>query len=904
MTATVDSHERDEPLDLRERIALAAIERRLLGNTVDPPLVAGRYELHAEIGAGGMGVVRRAWDRELQRVVALKFLRVGPRPDAAFARRLVQEAQALAQLAHPNVVAVYDVGPAEDAYYVAMEYIRGADVPQWLARERRAWHEIVAVFVQAAHGLAAAHDAGLVHRDVKPSNLVLGEDGRVRVVDFGLALARRTTPAAARDDDASPPWPGAITPPGSVLGTPGYTAPEQLAGRAADAASDQFAWCVSLFEALWQRRPFEPTALHRAATGAALPRPPTPPLHDPVPRWLMPILRRGLQADPAQRWPSMRALATAIERRLARRGRAPYLLGALALATAAGALALPRASAAPLCDAELATPWPRDGGTALALAFSRSDAPFAATAADHAIARLDRWAQRWDEARATVCTAQRPSAPATLRCLEHSAAEARATAALLAEATPDVIAHATDAVASLDDPTACLRATEPPASNPLDAPSPARRNLEDAIAQAAANNRAGRSAAAADALAAIVATLQTDERAIDLRARARLQLGHALHDLSREEAAHDALADAYFEALRVDDPRTATEALTMLVLVDGERLGRSDDAARWARHAHALIAAARLGPRAEGRLLHVEAAAHVVRGRHQAAIDAAVAALEQFEAAADAEPLDEAWTLHTLANARHEAGEFAAALADHERARTMVTAVLGEGHPEALLIDSGIAGDRLALGRADEALAGYQAVLARLQRDGDAATIARAHNNLAVTYEALARPDDADAHYRSALAGYEAAGATAWPATAATLYNLGHLHYRRGLVPQAVGEFRRCLELRRALLEPDNPAIAATTTALAVALEDSGDFDAALPQHLAALESRERVDPDALAVGHALFNLGLHHDKRGQSAAAIQWLTRALEHARAHHHDAFAAEVSAELTRVRTAAPR
>ncbi len=851
-----------------------------------------------------MGVVRRAWDRELHRVVALKFLRVGPQPDPGFARRLMHEAQALARLAHPNVVAVYDVGPAEDSYYVAMEYIRGADVLQWLAQEQPQWRAIVSVFVQVAHGLAAAHDAGLVHRDVKPSNVVLGEDGRARVVDFGLALARAGAGPRGHEHDAAPrSWSSTATPPGSVLGTPGYTAPEQIAGAPADAASDQFAWCVSLFEALWHRRPYDATALQRAAAGAALPWPSQPPPRDAVPRWLLAILRRGLQADPTRRWPSMRALAAAIEARLARRSRAPWLLGTVALGTIAAALALPRAEAAPLCRADADAPWPRDGGTALALAFGRSDAPFAATAADHAIARLDRWSQRWDEARATVCSARQSASPAALRCLEHSAADARATFALLSEATPDVVAHATDAVAALDDPTTCLRATEAPAQLGDDAIA-ARRSIEDAIAQAAASNRAGRAAEAADALAAIVAQLQPDESAIDLRARARLRLGDALHDLSREQAAHDALADAYFEALRVDDPRTATEALIMLVLVDGERLGHSDDAARWARHAHALLAAAALGPRIEGRLLQVEAAAHVVRGQPQAAIEAATAALDRFATAADTEPLDVAWTLHTLANARQEAREFAAALADHERARAMAAGVLGEGHPDLQLVDSGIAGDLLALGRGDEARARYEAVLARLQRDGDPAAIARAHNNLAVTFEALARPDDAEAHYRSAVAAYEAAGASAWPAAAATLYNLGHLHYRRGRVREAADDFRRCLELRRGLLEPDHPALAATTTALAAALEDSGEFDEALALHLAALELRERIDPAALAVGHALFNLGLHHDKRGQFATAAQWLERALEHAREHHHDDFAAEAAQELARVQARASR
>ncbi|MHB8878701.1 MAG: protein kinase domain-containing protein, partial [Myxococcaceae bacterium] len=232
----------------------------------------GRYIVIEVLGIGGMGVVYAAYDPQLDRKVALKLLRpdVEPAGGAEESRlRLIREARAAARLSHPNVVAVHEVGTVDDQVYVAMEYVDGGTLTSWVAERLRPWREIVEVFVRAGRGLATAHAAGLVHRDFKLENVLIGKDGRVRVTDFGLArLEGESAPAVAVGVSPALFEPG-LTRSGMVMGTPAYMAPEQLRGGKADARSDQFSFCVALYMALYGQRPFEgntPAALEAASS--------------------------------------------------------------------------------------------------------------------------------------------------------------------------------------------------------------------------------------------------------------------------------------------------------------------------------------------------------------------------------------------------------------------------------------------------------------------------------------------------------------------------------------------------------------------------------------------------------------------------------------------------------------
>ena len=301
----------------------------------------GRYVIIDVLGAGAMGMVYRASDPELSRHVAIKILRRRKRRDDAssghWSHRLLAEAQAMAQLQHPNVIAVYDVGAVGDDVFIAMELIAGRTMDRWLSRQRTVG-EILHAFIDAAHGLAAAHAAGIVHRDFKPSNVMIAEDGRVRVLDFGVARATGDSLI-----DSSPQAESEEPRKGGFAGTPSYMAPEQATGNQASPASDQFAFCVSLYEALWGRRPFPPRRVAEVKSYVAERRPMDPPQRSDVPPWLRRVVMRGLAADPAARYPSMDALIDDAARSAAqaRRRRLLLAVGALvfaALVTTGGAL--------------------------------------------------------------------------------------------------------------------------------------------------------------------------------------------------------------------------------------------------------------------------------------------------------------------------------------------------------------------------------------------------------------------------------------------------------------------------------------------------------------------------------------------------------------------------------------
>jgi hypothetical protein len=317
--------------EIEARLLEASVRQRLFQRPA-APVRLGRYRLLERLGQGGMGVVYAAHDEQLDRRVAVKLLHAG-RGAAAQAARLRREALALARLSHPNVVQVFEIGEVDGQAFVAMELVRGVTLRAWLAARPRAVDEILAVFVQAGRGLAAAHAAGLVHRDFKPENALVGEDGRVRVVDFGLARGDEPGPAAPDGPLA------AMTETGAVLGTPAYMAPEQRGGAVVDARADQFALCVALHEALHGERPFagDTADAYFAAVAAGRVRPPS---HRRVPARVRAALLRGLRPDRDARWPDLDALLAALDRRPARRVLALALALALALTAAAAAALL------------------------------------------------------------------------------------------------------------------------------------------------------------------------------------------------------------------------------------------------------------------------------------------------------------------------------------------------------------------------------------------------------------------------------------------------------------------------------------------------------------------------------------------------------------------------------------
>ena len=345
------------------------------GRTLAPGERVNRYQIQALIGVGAIGAVYAAHDPQLHRRVALKVLRAGGAmgsPAGDLQARLLREARAMAQLSHPNVVTVHDAGTYADGVFLAMELVDGTTLARWLKGDERGLDEIVRMFRAAGEGLAAAHRSGLVHRDFKPDNVLVGDDGRVRVTDFDLARPtswEKTGPHRAISGDT---WVRTVvTRTGVVAGTPAYMAPEQFAGKPPDPRSDQFSFCVALYEAIYRERPFAGPTLDDLVDAIIHGRVAAPPAGASVPGALRAAVLRGLSVKREDRHPSMDALLgqlaaavpVGLEARRPGRRRPAVVIGAVG-ALAVGAVAL--AAALVAAGAESEAPPARTARPALA----------------------------------------------------------------------------------------------------------------------------------------------------------------------------------------------------------------------------------------------------------------------------------------------------------------------------------------------------------------------------------------------------------------------------------------------------------------------------------------------------------------------------------------------------------
>ncbi|WP_224360994.1 serine/threonine-protein kinase [Hyalangium versicolor] len=454
-------------------------------------VVAGRYTLLAEIGRGGMSVVWAAYDARLDRRVALKVLHPHLRTEvaegASLETRLIREAQAMARLSHPNVVAVYDAGQLEDGVlYLAMEYVEGGTLGAWCTAARRSWREVLAAYLAAARGLAAAHAAGLVHRDFKPENVLVGKDGRVRVTDFGLARGQllvgdgRVLPMLSRED-----WESALTLAGTVVGTPRYMAPELFKGHPADARSDLFAFCVALYEALYGQPAFQGSDASAWREAQREGRLSPVPGRTEVPAWVRRAVLQGLNAEPRERPETMQQLISALEsdpdERWRKRTRAVALMGAgmALMALMVGAWLRLREPRCAGSEKWLVGVWDEPIRARVRQAMLASGLTYAPAAARQLERKLDTYAGDWVALRKQVCEADHsPEAGRGDRvglqeaCLERRRDRLKALTELLSREEDKTMTAAELQVAALPLLSDCtdtrtLTASVPPPENPV-----------------------------------------------------------------------------------------------------------------------------------------------------------------------------------------------------------------------------------------------------------------------------------------------------------------------------------------------------------------------------------------------------------------------------------------------------
>ncbi|MBK6919704.1 MAG: serine/threonine protein kinase [Deltaproteobacteria bacterium] len=728
-----------EPSDVPTQAEGEASGEMIEAPRADVGTTIGRYVVLAEIGAGAMGRVYAAYDPRLDRRIALKVIRNHPLLRHAAQRhaaRLLREAQALARLAHPNVVAVHDVEIVADGVALAMEYVVGTSLRGWLSVKRR-WPEVVEMFVQAGRGLEAAHAAGVVHRDFKPDNVMIGDDGRARVVDFGLA--RNDTPNSETGLDAletsSTPTSLDASVTVGIAGTPAYMAPELYAGGLADARSDQFSFAVALFEALFGVRPFAGNSLASMAANVSSGQVRSPPRGHDVPTWLHRVVLRGLATKPRDRHESMAALIDALlaDPRVRRRRLALAGTGALALG-ALGTAVMTRAGPCERAGDDLAGVWDDDVRAAVADAIAETGVTWAQTAIAHADEVLTRHAEAYramarDSCEATRVRAEQSEAVMDLRsgCLAARRREFAAATSLLTQVDADVARESARIVAGLGPIAACadidaLQQSVPP---PADPATRARLDaLRDRLADVEARTRAGKYADASERAHAIA----SEAEALDYPpfvAEANHAIGYLDDKLGDYERAATVLGDAGLLAARHRHDVVAARAMADAVYEIGAQLGRVDEGLLWARHAEA--AAARTGDEVLiARVHNTRGLTLSTGGRLREAEAELRRALELRERALGEDHPDVSITLVNLATVLESLGLLDESLADYQRALDINRRVLGERHPSVGAVLNNSVDAHLQVGHLDEGLAA-----ARLAHDIFAETLPGDHPNLA-----------------------------------------------------------------------------------------------------------------------------------------------------------------------------
>jgi eukaryotic-like serine/threonine-protein kinase len=614
----------------------------------------GRYVVLGLVGRGGMGEVYAAYDHELDRKVAVKLLRVKPGAGLSLAegrQRTLREAQAIARLSHPNVVVVYDVGTFEDQVFIAMEFVDGNTVTYWLQAKTRSWQEIVDVFAAAGRGLQAAHDKELVHRDFKPDNVMVGRDGAVRVMDFGLArqvgpgvgdkgerapfdvaralverasdgsglttLVINSAPEGSSDTQEIVNHSGLfdtqLTRTGAMMGTPAYMAPEQFLGTATDARTDQFSFSVALYEALYGERPFGGNSMFALTANVVQGNVKDAPSNAKVPQWVRKILLRGLRPDAAERFPSMKALIEALGKdpAIARRRRA-LAVAALLLPLAVG-LGV-RQSLAGRHDvgcggaaARLADVWELPAGkgatesprqATIHRAFLATGKAYAADAFAGVRRVLTTYAQNWagmyrDACEATHVRGEQSAEVLDLRmaCLQERLGGLRALTRVLSTANGEVVENAVSATNALGSLDRCADVTllRSVVRPPED---PATRARVDALRGRLDDLKAGFDAGKVRQGLDEIGPLIEDARRVGyepLTAEALALVGNNRIKAGEGAAAVAALEEAYWRADASHDDDVRVEVAAQLVWANGYLEGKKVDSARWARMAEAVL---------------------------------------------------------------------------------------------------------------------------------------------------------------------------------------------------------------------------------------------------------------------------------------------------------------------------
>ncbi len=875
------------------------------GDAAPPVERVGRFEMLDLIGRGAMGAVYRARDPELERVVAIKVRHLQSRLDAEQEDRLRREAQALARLADPNVVGVFETGIADGKPFVAMEYVAGDTLERWMEAPH-AVPAVLAMLAQAGRGLAAAHAVGLVHRDFKPSNVLVSRAGVAKVGDFGLVrLDGETTPHAQGKPVIDAVM--MLTMTGALLGTPAYMAPEQLDGQPATEASDQFSFCVTLYEALYGKRPFGGNTIEQLR--AAMTRPPALPAAPRLPPPIRAALLRGLAVDPTKRHATMGALVAVLERRPARV--LPWVLAATALLGGAAVIVgLQMRGATDPCggsEAQLAGIWDAPAKEAIKTQLLAAKVPYAADAWRGVETALDAYASAWTQARRAACEATRVHGEQTeavlaLRdqCLDGRASELRALTTALTTADQKMVSRSVTAATRLSPVAPCgdIRALSERAPRSF---ALVRHRLDQLQGQIAQSRTASSLGKVKDAIATLDGVIAAANREAypAILAEALIEQGRLKFLVDGDaKAAEQTLLAALWAADRGRDDYLRARAWTVLLFLVGNAQARVDEADALFQHGLATvqrlvgaegIEAQLLGNRGqmltmEGKLAEAEpllrktlAVMERIQGPDHPEIAIALAALselvmrkgdlaEGMALAVRAYEMDKrifgpnhpstAKSLFNVAHALADQGEYEKAAERIESTISILQAALGPEH-----IDLANAVDELGVirrhqDRYDEALVLHERSLALREKTlgPDHPETGISLDNIGLVLGLLNRPAEALPYHKRALAITEA---TLGPNTSEAGGSHGYLAntlMAMGKPKEAFDEFQIALKLVEAQLGPEHSDLSFYLSGMGHALLDLKQPREARPYLERSLKLRN-ADGDPVATAEVQFAL-------------------------------------------------
>ena len=888
------------PPEVELERARAAVKHAL--GVDDAPAKLGRFVLLHPLGEGGMGRVYLAHDPTLDRKVALKILQAGSRDPSTAAerrRRIMREAKALAQLDHDNVLRIFDVGVVDTEVFIAEQYVPGQTLAQW--QEGRAADEILEAYRAAGRGLAAAHAAGILHCDFKPANVIVAKESdahlplaaRVFVLDFGLAKSIREveTPTSRRtavpqEVTETGPLGTLVSEDGMVMGTPAYMAPEQHFGQRLDPRTDQYAFCVCLYEALVGTRPFSGTYAELAERKHAGAIPPPPEDSRVDPRVLRAIVR-GLAPDPEDRWASMNAVLTELAARNDRTARSMWIgVGAVALILGSLALLPPRGSDA--CG----DPEPRLAGTWDDARRVEAQRAILTTGVAHAPEtwarlepRLDAYATGWRDAYRRTCDDAGPLFDLRMACLDDRLRRLVSLVDLLDRADATVVAHAVETTLALPSPASCLepdrltQSVEPPPAASLRAVN----EIRDGIARLSTQHRAGRYDEGLEAAMALREQAQATGYA-PVEAESELWVGIYRSTLGGYDDAEAALTNAYWVATAAGHDEVATRAATKLVALYGGTLARPADAHHWVRQARASLA--RLGGDNgdEAELDMAEGTVFVGEGRY----DDAQVAFERALAQREEPSIDWASTIANLGLVAQNQGRHTEAEGLFRRAREAYQEILGPRHPEVAELTGNIGSSLANQGRFAEAVTLFEETheIEQETLPPDHAGHVTTLSNLGASLMLLGRLEEAKPHQLRALAIAKQALGEDHPTVAALELNLGLLSSELDDVAGARLHYDKALKIYERSVGPDHPDLGRVLNNLgSLELEDGRPEDARALYQRAVRLFENAGNPDSADLVIPLTGLGRAHNATEDWAAALPLLERALKIGEAHAVD-------------------